>query len=198
MLAGVVVNPTCGMSGERSRNAPPTMAPTGVLEPLESSSLPPSPPPPPPPPPLELRGDVEEEGGIEEEEGTEEEEGIEDAPALGGADPEDIPLLEETDVSVDETVLSLCDGLSWEGVLERETTGGVVGVASGSLPAAFADVGLNPLFYTQSVRHTEDPPAKCAYGIIQIRPMRDCGSGRNVEGVSGRDDEPLNRDEPVS
>ena len=40
-----------------------------------------------------------------------------------------------------------------EGVLGRERTGGTLGVASGSLPAAFARVGLNILSYIQPVRH---------------------------------------------
>ena len=120
--------------------------------------------------PLELKGNVEEgEGGI---------------PPLG-----------ETGVFVNETSPLLCGELVGEGVLERETTDGVWGTASGSLPAACASPGSNPLFYTQSIRHAEDPPVKCAYGSIQIRPMRDRGVERNAGGVSGRDDEPLNLDE---
>jgi len=39
-----------------------------------------------------------------------------------------------------------------EVVLERETTGGALGVASGSLPAAFARVTSNELSYTRPVR----------------------------------------------
>jgi hypothetical protein len=63
--------------------------------------------------------------------------------------------------------------LDEEGVLGRETTDGVLGVASGSLPAAFARVALNPLSYTQSVRHVEDQLVECAYCIVQVRPMWD-------------------------
>ena len=61
--------------------------------------------------------------------------------------------------------------LDEEGVLEREMTGGALGVASGSLPAAFARVASNPLPYTQSVRHVEGQLVECAYCIIQVCPM---------------------------
>lgn len=57
-------------------------------------------------------------------------------------------------------------------VLERETTGGVVWVASGSLPAAFANVTSKPA-YTQSVRYLKDYSIECAYGPIRIRPVWD-------------------------
>lgn len=40
-------------------------------------------------------------------------------------------------------------------VLERETVGGLVGLASGSLPAAFASTGSN-VVYARPVRYTRD------------------------------------------
>lgn len=63
--------------------------------------------------------------------------------------------------------------LDEEDVLERETTDGALGVTSGSLPAAFARVTLNPLSYTQPVRHVEGQPVECTYCIVQVRPMWD-------------------------
>ena len=74
--------------------------------------------PPPPEPPLEV------------------EEGTEDVPVPGG-----------TGFSVGEPAF---DGetVEEEVVLEMETTGGAVGVASGSLPAAFASVTSNEPVYT--------------------------------------------------
>ena len=47
------------------------------------------------------------------------------------------------------------------------------GVASGSLPVALARVALNPLSYSQSIRHVEGQLVKCVYSIIQVRPMWD-------------------------
>ena len=63
--------------------------------------------------------------------------------------------------------------LDEEGLLDRETTGGMVCVASRSLPAASARIGSNVPFYTRSVRHVQGKLVECAYGIIQVRPMRD-------------------------
>jgi hypothetical protein len=60
-----------------------------------------------------------------------------------------------------------------EGVLGRETTDGVMGVASGSFPAACARIGSNALSYIQPVRHVEGQLVKCTYCIIQVRPMWD-------------------------
>jgi hypothetical protein len=73
--------------------------------------------PPPPEPPLEV------------------EEGVEDVPVPGSG---------VLAMPVRRLVL---DGVSEEVVLERETTDGVLGVASGSLPAAFARVTSNKLSY---------------------------------------------------
>ena len=69
-----------------------------------------------------------------------------------------------------------------EVVLEMETVGGLVGVASGSLPAAFASTGSN-VVYVRSVRYARSRSYQLAYGIIQICPMWDrCieGNGKRV------------------
>ena len=65
--------------------------------------------------------------------------------------------------------------VSWfeEVVLEMGTTDGVLGVASGSLPAAFARVTSNALSYTPSVRYIMERPAGCAYGIVHECPVWD-------------------------
>jgi hypothetical protein len=50
------------------------------------------------------------------------------------------------------------DGLPVCNVVELEiaTVGGLVGVASGSLPAACASTGSNPGLYTRWVRYTQE------------------------------------------
>jgi len=58
---------------------------------------------------------------------------------------EDVPVPAGTVLSVSETVFG---GEEEEVVLEMETTGGAVGLASGSLPAAFASTTSNEPVYT--------------------------------------------------
>ena len=60
-----------------------------------------------------------------------------------------------------------------EVVLEMGITDGVLGVASGSLPATFARVTSNALSYTQFVRYTMERLAGCAYGIVHECPVWD-------------------------
>lgn len=81
-----------------------------------------------------------------------------------------------------------------EVVVEMETTGGAVGVASGSLPAAFASVTSNEPLCTESVRHMKDLLVEGAYGPIRIRPMRYRSVERDIEGVSTRNGKSPNWD----
>ena len=68
--------------------------------------------------------------------------------------------------------------------VEMETTDGAGGAASGSLPAAFASVGSNAPFYTQSVKHTKYLLVECTYhGPIYKRPMWGCTVERDWERV---------------
>ena len=83
-------------------------------------------------------------------------------------------------MTVNETVVGRLE----EDVLERETIDGAEGVASGSLPAAFARTGSKALSYTRSIKHMGDRLVECAYSIIHERPVWDGGIERNVKGVS--------------
>ena len=95
------------------------------------------------------------------EEPLEVEEGTEDVPVPG------------TVLSVGETVFGGETVEEEEVVLEMETTGGAVGVASGSLPAAFASVTSNEPVCTKFVRDMNDPLVEYTYGPIRICPMWD-------------------------
>jgi hypothetical protein len=118
-------------------------------------------------------------------------------PELSGLPPEveegseDVPVPR---VGVPVMPEAVFEGETVEEVVERDTTGGALGVASGSLPAAFASTGSNEPVYTLSIRHAKGRLVEATYGIIQVCPMRDRSIERNVEGVSGCDNKPPNRD----
>lgn len=88
-----------------------------------------------------------------------------------------VPSLGPVDVLVPGFALSVSvpvfDGELEEVVLERETTAGVVGVASGSLPAACASATSNEPLCTESIRDTKSLLVERAYGPIGIGPMWD-------------------------
>lgn len=96
-------------------------------------------------------------------------------------------------MTVNETVVG---GLE-EDVLEREIIDGAEGVASGSLPAAFARTGSKALSYTRSIKHMGNRLVECAYSIIHERPVWDGSIERNVKGVPEGGGKPQNWDKLV-
>ena len=78
---------------------------------------------------------------------------------------------------------------------EPETTDGSTGVASGSLPAAFATVALNEPFYTYLIKQMKCLLVECTYGPVYKCPVWDCTVEGNSEGVSACDNKPQNWDE---